>query len=112
VIGLLFVPGSAVIALLKNDINTELRVPFTTLITNNWLGNAGTASFVENVCLRGSFKSDYSKLCKSDGTEPLQVKRANVSQKDSGCTAQQTTTFMIPLADSYQIDAESAKIFN
>lgn len=43
VIGLLFVPGSAVIALLKNDINTELRIPFTTLITNNWLGNAGTA---------------------------------------------------------------------
>jgi hypothetical protein len=106
------VPEGVVIGLLKCEETSELRVPFVTIMTNDWINASQTKEFVENLCLRGQFKADYSKLIKIDESNDLNVKKAIVNQKDSGRTAQQTSTFFIPFNRPINCRAETAKIFN
>jgi len=68
VIGLLFVPGCVVIALLKSEFqSTELSVPYVTLITNDWFSKGETNTFVENVLTRGSWRQGYLNLKSGKG---------------------------------------------
>jgi hypothetical protein len=95
-IGLIFVPGCVVIGLLKCSEMSELKVPFVTLISNDWFGQSATSTFVEQLCLRGQFKGDYSKLFNIDESAPeVSAKKAIVNQKDSGRNAHETPTFFI-----------------
>ena len=103
--GLIYVPGSTVIALVKSPTQkTELRVPYLPLVTNDWFGREKTITFLENACIRGSFKSAYSQLLKG---ECPKVMNANISG-----AANATTTYFIPLDDVLEFAGETEKIYN
>jgi hypothetical protein len=103
IIGLLFVPGSVVIALVKSDDQkSDLKVPYVTLLTNDWFGRDQTSSFVNEVCQRGYFKSDYQKALRGEKfSGESGVNRQNIASRDSGRNASQTATFFVPFADPY-----------
>lgn len=85
--GLIFVPGSAVIGLVKCSQATESRIPYIQFMTNDWFSRRETSNFLENACLKGQFKSGYSaaKDAAGSGNEvEAKTLRAVLGPRDSG----------------------------
>jgi len=89
-------------------------VPHIQLLTNDWFSRKETNSFLENTCLKGSFKAGYLQARDAAGTETevsAKVQKAVLGPRDSGRNASQTLTFFIPFEKAVEYTGVASKLY-